>query len=300
MSVNRRSFVMASAAAFAIPALARGQSASPKLFADSVLVTRDRISVEVVGAGPDVVFIPGSVCSREVWRATAEQLKSRYRLHLVQIAGFGGEPARANASGPAWESTAEAIDAYVVEARLAPATLVGHSLGGTMALYAAQNHPSHYRRAMLVDATPFLAETFGLPAATVAGIRGAIAADQVQPMTMAMVEPGLASMAGALADQAMIRRDASASDPKAAGRLYVENLVLDLSPGLKAMTTPLTLVFPDNVPSGVAAGTVRANYDKAYADLATKTLIEVKDSRHFVMQDQPEAFGRALESFLAS
>jgi len=52
----------------------------------------DRLSVEVVGQGPDVILIPGFGCSREVWRAEAERLKTTHRVHLVQLAGFAGEP----------------------------------------------------------------------------------------------------------------------------------------------------------------------------------------------------------------
>ena len=52
----------------------------------------DRLSVEVIGQGPDVILIPGFGCSREVWRVTAERLKATHRVHLVQLAGFAGEP----------------------------------------------------------------------------------------------------------------------------------------------------------------------------------------------------------------
>src|SRR6516165_10547886 len=59
----------------------------------------DRITVTVRGRGPDVMLIPGLACSNAVWDATAKHLESRYRLHLVQVAGFAGSPARGNANG---------------------------------------------------------------------------------------------------------------------------------------------------------------------------------------------------------
>ena len=68
------------------------------MYSDSTLVVQDRFSDEIVGRGPDLVFIPGLSSSREVWKATAERLKSHYRLHLIQVAGFAGEEPRANAS----------------------------------------------------------------------------------------------------------------------------------------------------------------------------------------------------------
>src|SRR5450432_17883 len=121
------------------PVSATAADDANRLFADSRLMVGDRISVEVIGAGPDLIFIPGLASSRETWRASAERLRGRFRLHLIQVAGFAGEPARANATGDVLIPTAEAIDAYIVETKLAPATLIGHSLGGTIALYLAEH-----------------------------------------------------------------------------------------------------------------------------------------------------------------
>src|SRR4051794_30271112 len=119
------------ALAIAVTLAAAQTLADPnRLFADSKLVVRDRFSDEIVGKGPDVVFIPGLASSRLTWKATAERLRGKHRLHLIQIAGFSGEPARANATGDVLVPTAEAIDAYLVEQKLTPAILVGHSLGG--------------------------------------------------------------------------------------------------------------------------------------------------------------------------
>ena len=143
-------------------AVAQAQTPSPvaavvstRLFTDSEVIVKGRISIEVVGHGPDLIFVPGLSSSRETWKATAERLRGRYRLHLVQVAGFAGEPVRDNASGEVLLPTAEAIDDYIVSQKLAPATLIGHSLGGTMALYLSIHHPDHLKKVMVVDALPY-------------------------------------------------------------------------------------------------------------------------------------------------
>ncbi|MBX4159128.1 hypothetical protein K4A07_18570, partial [Lactiplantibacillus plantarum] len=68
---------------------ARAQSRTPAVAAAPFV--SDRLSVEVVGQGPDVILVPGLASSREVWRATADWLKAAHRVHLVQLAGFAGE-----------------------------------------------------------------------------------------------------------------------------------------------------------------------------------------------------------------
>jgi pimeloyl-ACP methyl ester carboxylesterase len=64
----------------------------------------DRITVTVRGQGPDVVLIPGLASSSAVWDATAAHLEGRYRLHIVQVAGFA--PARLRArTRKGWSSS---------------------------------------------------------------------------------------------------------------------------------------------------------------------------------------------------
>ena len=103
-----------------------------------------RITVLVEGANdpdtPDVVLIPGLSSPRAVWDATAERLKARYRLHRVQIRGFGDD-AGINAEGPVLEpmmqEVADYIDDCITDAgRPAPA-VIGHSMGGLTGLMVA-------------------------------------------------------------------------------------------------------------------------------------------------------------------
>ncbi|MBS0334078.1 MAG: alpha/beta hydrolase [Proteobacteria bacterium] len=298
------------AAAVSVAGAAVAQTAHPapsdpnRLFADSRLVVRDRFSDEIVGKGPDLVMIPGLASSRATWKATAERLRGHYRLHLIQIAGFAGEPARGNAAGEVLAPTAEAIDAYLVEQKLTPATVVGHSLGGTTTLYLAEKHGDHLKKALMVDALPFFG---GLqdPKAT---------ADSIRPMAEKMRDAMLAAQGtttkASLAPQmrAMSKDEATrdlvagwgvASDRTVVARAMYDDLTLDLRPGLPAIRTPITLVFPDDTPLGVPAGMMAKTYGGLYAAAPTVKTVEVKDSLHFAMLDQPEAFNAALDAFLA-
>ena len=287
------------------PAMAQTAPASDpnRLFADSKLIVRDRISIEVVGSGPDLILVPGLDSSRQTWRRTAERLRGRYRLHLVQVAGFSGEPARANATGRILAPTAEAIDAYIVEARLAPVIYVGHSLGGTMGLYLAQHHPEHLKKVLLVDSLPFYGVLMGGPAAT---------ADTVRPMADRM-EAMMSAPAGAASDPtamlASMVKDpdglkavvgwSKTSDRSVGGRAMADDMTLDMRAGLPTMQTPITLVYPFDPAVGVPLPQWEGLYASQFASVPHKTLVRVDDSRHFVMFDQPVKFDAALDAFLA-
>ena len=286
------------AAALAIVLTGAAALAGTKLFSDSTLVVQDRFSDEIVGQGPDLVFVPGLSSSREVWKATAERLKGRFRLHLIQVAGFAGEEPRANASGPVLAPTAEAIDAYLVAHHLAPATVIGHSLGGTMILYLAEHHPEHLKKVMLVDALPFYPVVMGGPGATVAAMTPM--ADRMRHSTTKMVlnDQMAAWMATSPANRATIQAWGAASDTSAVGNAVADDMTLDLRPGLAAVTVPVTLVYPDYASVGRMKGGSLALYGGEYAPLKGIKLVEIENSVHFIMFDQPERFAAVLEDFL--
>lgn len=286
-------------------AVAQPATSDPnRLFADSRLVVRDRFSDEIVGKGPDLVFIPGLASSRATWKATAERLRGHYRLHLLQVAGFAGEPSRANATGDVLAPTAEAIDAYLVQQKLTPATVIGHSLGGTTVLYLAEHHPAHLKKAMMVDALPFFGSMQD-PKAT---------ADSIRPMaekmrdamagsgaktTAASLEPQMAGMSKDAATRHMVAEWGALSDRTVVARAMFDDMTLDLRPGLSSVTTPMVLVYPDNAPLGVPAGMMQKVYTAQYAPAPSVKPQMVTGSQHFVMLDQPQAFSAALDAFLA-
>ena len=292
------SAALADPAPAAAPGPARAFGAT-KLFADSQLIIRDRITVEVVGTGPDLVFIPGLSSSRETWRATAARLRGRYRLHLVQVNGFAGEPAGANATGEVLVPTAEAVDAYLTEAKLAPATVIGHSLGGTMILYLADHHPEHLRRAFVVDALPFFGVVFMGPQATLAQL--APIANSIRtgpPQPPAAIAQQINAMVSGETDRARVIGWGQASDRSVVQRALADDLSLDLRPDLAKIATPITLIYPDNVPNGMPAGAADGSYKASFAGAPHVTFVRVDNARHFVMYDQPAAFDAALDGFL--
>ena len=277
-------------------AQAVGASATPapviaqKLFADSRLITRDRISVEVVGAGPDVVLIPGLASSRETWRRTAERLRLRYRVHLVQVAGFAGEPARANASGPVFDPVLADIDAYCA-ALPKPPVVMGHSLGGTLGLALAQRSPQHLSRLLIVDSLPFFGVVMGGPSATPDSVRPVV--EGMRKATDAMPEAQtramMAAMVTAPADVDRVVAWSRASNPAVVGAAMADDATTDLRPGLAAVRTPVTVLYESQLGYMVA---------KDYAPLGPKTLVEVPNSKHFIMYDQPARFDAEVDAFL--
>lgn len=278
-----RACAQAAAAGAAAPSL--------KLFPDSRMVQRDRISVEVVGSGPDVVLIPGLSSSRDTWRATAQRLRGRYRLHLVQVAGFAGEPVRANAAGAVFDPVLAEIDAYCAGLSRPP-VVMGHSLGGTLGLALAERHPEHLSKLLIVDALPFYGVLMGGPTATADTVRpitAGILSRPASPMPEAQARAMAAQMVTAPADVDRVVGWMAASDPNVTVRAMTDDMLADLRPGLAAVRTPVTVLYETPLKPMMESG---------YAALGPKTLVAVPDARHFIMYDQPARFEAEVDAFL--
>src|SRR5688572_4513939 len=263
----------------------------------------DRISVEVLGSGPDVVLIPGLSSSPEVWESTAAAVPG-YRYHLVHVAGFAGKPGGGNASGPVVAPVAEEIARYIREQGLERPAIVGHSLGGAWAMMVAARHPGLASKIMVVDMLPFMGAMFGPPGAT---------PESVAPVAE-QIRNGIATSAGDQRRQVIERTIATmvrteslrpgavehslASDPAVSGQAMYDLITTDLRPELARIKVPVTVlwVVPPNAP--VNAAQMEGFYKQSYANAPQAVLKRIPDSYHFIMFDAPAAFQTELRAFL--
>lgn len=256
------------------------------------------------GQGPDVVLIPGLSTPRVVWDPTAARLKSKYRLHIVQIRGFG-DAAGPNAEGAVLPHVVEDIHGFIADCitgqdRPAPA-IIGHSLGGLTAMMIAARTPKDVGKLMVVDSLPFFGMLFG-PTATVATVEPQAATMQKMLAAKPSAEADdqtLQIMSATDAGRAQVKAWTATADAKVAAQLIYDDMTTDLRPELGAITAPFTMLYPFDA-SAMPAEMVDGLYKGAFAPAKTVTLKRIDDSRHFIMLDQPAPFAAAVDAFLAN
>ena len=264
--------------------------------------TSDRLSVEVVGTGPDVILIPGFASSREVWRAEADRLKATHRVHLVQLAGFAGEP-WTHGDGPFVAPMIEELARYIRDTGLEKPAVIGHSMGGLSGILLAQAHPEFVGKVMSVDSLPFFSALFG-PQVTVEAAR-----PFAEQAAQSMLNPDAdAFRAGQTQSAVGLARDPAtrtamvewsmASDRQALASAIRDVMTTDARPGLAGMTTPVWAIYASDANGGAPAAMADAMWTREYARLPNVHLERVDDSRHFIMADQPERFAAIVDRFL--
>ncbi|MDX1537340.1 alpha/beta hydrolase [Arsukibacterium sp.] len=252
--------------------------------------------VKVVGQGPAVILIPGVASSGEVWQSTVDALKADYQLHVLTLAGFAGvKPIPMQSWGDGYLAIQQqAILRYISEQQLEKPVIVGHSLGGYLALALAANAPEQIGGAVNVDGLPALGAMFSQAAAS--NNTGQQQPQRFDPMAMAK------SMATAEDWQQRIVSNMMSSDGQTSGRVMGELMRADLRGQLANIRVPvLTLGALQNGAPYSTPEQVQQNYENQLADAPAQyhSFAFARDSKHFIMADAPEWLNQQIGRFLS-
>ena len=139
----------------------------------------------VGGAGSPLVLVHGLAGAASNWVELAPRLIGRHRLLIIELPGHGGsEPL---AAAPTLDPYADCVAEVARLEGMQPAVLVGHSLGGAVALRVAERHPADVSALVLLAAAgissskkslegSFTLAMLGWPGRAIAPLRGVIAA----------------------------------------------------------------------------------------------------------------------------
>lgn len=267
--------------------------------------------VQVVGHGPAMILIPGLSSSGDTWKSTVAHYQERYSCHVMTLAGFAGVPPTA---GPLLASVREQLARYIEARHLDKPIVVGHSLGGNVAMDLAARRPDLVGPLVVVDSLPFYASAW-FHVDTVDAAKPMIEAmyGYQAALTRAQYDEYVRSHASTKfmitspSDLDLITDWGLQSDPKTVADVMREMLNADLRPALGAVRSPTLLL-------GTWVG-LRDQLKQAHIDLTRDNVVDTfmrqysalprlhfaitDTARHFVMFDDPAWFFGQLDGFLA-
>lgn len=254
------------------------------------------IHITKSGKGSPVLLMPGFITPGTVWDETIKNIHGAHEYHQVSYAGFNGyEPIPM----PWYPTLKKELIDYIKTNKLTNLTLIGHSMGGNLAVDLAAELGTLVDRVILVDAIPCMRDLMmpGVPAESLQYDspynRSMLQASQETFQQSAdMMAQGMTSDAE---KQKLIRSWILEADRETYVYGYTDLLKLDLRPALSNIQVPV-LILGAPFPSKEA---VMPNFEKQYANLGNKTLAIAPAGRHFIMFDQPQWMYDQINQFLA-
>lgn len=252
--------------------------------------------VSVTGKGQPILLIPGFTCPGSVWDETVKLLSQDYECHVFTLAGFGGV---APIKFPWLPQVNEDLKQYIITTKLEKPIIIGHSLGGTLAIWLASQESLHIDKILIVD---------GLPAAGAMMIPNYNPDDLVYDnpysnQQLTMDNDSFAAMATMMSQgmsinplaQKQISSWIMEADRKTYVYGYTDYLKMDVRENLKQIKAKTTILAAAK-PYGIDM--VTQNYKTQFKNLDLYDLKIAEQSAHFIMLDDPKWFEQELRQFL--
>lgn len=264
------------------------------------------VQVEVVGQGRPLLMIPGLNSSAEVWRETCLALKD-VQCHLVQLPGFAG-------AAPADPRPAEFLPAmrdellhYLQAQHLSKVAVIGHSLGGVLAMQLALKAPDAVGPLVIVDSLPFYAVVMN-PQATAQNVgmmagqlrEGLLAADEASFNTRN--DATAKALTRSTQHLPELQRWGRDSDRTSMADAMYSMLVRDLRDDIAGIHTPVLVLgsWAAYQSMGGTGASTRAQFQAQYAKLPGVQIEMSAQGYHFLMWDDPRWLQAQVRRFLVA
>jgi pimeloyl-ACP methyl ester carboxylesterase len=225
------------------------------------------------GAGDPVVLLHGLSGSHRWWLPAMQRLAARYSVHVPELIGFGASrpvPRQPNIPEAAG-LLLEWLDSLDVER----CVLVGHSMGGQIAIHIAARAPERLTRLVLVSAA-------GIPRPISFAEAARFLAEMVPPR--AWGDPYFLPV---------IALDALRTGPLTILRAARHLIAADVRPLLPHVATPTLIIWGQLDPL-----TPLAHGKQMAQAIPGARLVVLRGAAHVPMADRPREFLAALEGFL--
>lgn len=260
-------------------------------------------SVKIEGKGAPMILIPGLYCKGDVWNGIVDRYKTKYQCYILTLAGFAGEtPFK---SDSVLYEVKEELASYIKANKLVKPIIVGHSLGGFVALWLASSYPDIVGKIICVDGMPFL-PAMQIPNATTESTSAMalnikkIMSNPDTNMVLANERMYLPTMISDSNNINTVLSWAKVSDQPTMGEAVYEMFTTDLRKEIKNIKTPVLelgtwIAYKDY---GATHESTLALIKSQFMELPSTKILVSDTSKHFIMYDDPQWLYKQMDEFL--
>jgi len=253
---------------------------------------------EVIKTGKgkqSIIFIPGFASSGEVWNETKAAFEKDFTCYTLTMAGFARVKPQPN---PSFENWKAGIANYIKDNKIEKPILVGHSMGGGLALAIASDYPDLIGKIVVVDALPCLAALSDpsfkskenndcSPMVTQMAAMNETQFYDMQKQTM----PRLLQDSSKLE---MVVDWSVKSDRKTFSEVYCDFFNIDLRERISAIKCPSLILLESYFIN------LKPAIEGQYKNLKTANFQYADKGLHFIMYDDKDWYLAQLNSFIKS
>jgi pimeloyl-ACP methyl ester carboxylesterase len=260
----------------------------------TIVTDQGIVHYQTYGSGAPVILLHGWLGSWDTWRSTIEALGDDYRSYALDFWGFGESDKKREQFQVS--DFVDLVNQFMDRLGIPSAMLVGHSMGGTVSMAAAIEHPERVQKVAVVGSPvngrslTLLLKPFVLPLVA----RLIWSSPALFRLGMRLIYAPLITHE-ARAFYEMTARNTSATTLESFFHSIASLHKTDLTPRLSSIRIPALGVY------GARDVLVNPNQHKVFsAGIPQSQVMYMPGSGHFPMLDEPELFNQGLREFLAA
>lgn len=243
--------------------------------------------IEIKGKGTPLFFLPGFTVPGSIWHKIAEKFENNFSCHFFTYAGFNNiKPVEF----PWYKKIKDGIIDFIVKNNLSDINVIGHSMGGNLAFEIANELNKKVKKIVVIDTLPCLREIV-MPGIDPVNI---IYDNPYNNQLLNMDKEEFEKYAYKIAENMTIRKDKLSiiakwiieADRKTYVYGYTDLLMIDQRDILKNINCEVLILGA----SFLDVNNTKRTFENQYVNLKNKKLEIIKNSKHFIMFDQPEIF----------
>lgn len=252
--------------------------------------------VKKTGKGDQaLIFIPGFASSGDVWNETTAKFEKDFTCYTLTMAGFAGTKPQTDASFTDWE---RGIAAYIKDNKIEKPILIGHSMGGGLALAIAADYPELAGKIIIVDTLPCLAALSDPHFTSKENNDCSPAIAQLTAMNDEQFRKmQTQAMPRLLADTSMqetVINWSMKSDRKTFAKMYCDFYNTDLREKIKNIQCPSLILLESYFV------TLKPTIENQYKNLKNANMQYASKGLHFIMYDDKDWYFNQLTHFLSA
>lgn len=267
-------------------------------------VTEPVLQYEEHGQGDVLLFLHGFGESRFTWRYLVDDLAKNHRLILLDLKGFGDSPKPHDGRYSIYDQAA-AVKQFIEQHNLREVTLIGHSLGGGVALalaLMAQQQPQAWRvkRLIVIDAAAYQQQLPTMLAELQRPLFGRLGVYLVSPLYQARQAYIYSFYNDKKIPAQGVQESAKNFARPGARYVYLQSarqLVPDdiekVAAQYKRIRIPTLIIWGDHdrvIPGRFAR--------RLHRDIKHSRLVWIKEAGHMPHEEQPQQVLQSIEQFL--